>query len=116
MAKRQTIPEASDPLSAILGKGTSPAFRIGRALPEAAQAPDAVEEPTQKVGFRLPISLCEEIRDCVVFLQGPPLHLTVSEFGEEACRRELERLRDAHNGGREFPSRQKEPRTGRPVG
>jgi hypothetical protein len=82
-------------------------------VPTVEQAP---EEPTQKMGFRLPISLCEEIRDCVVALQGPPLHLTVSQFGEEACRRELDRLKAAHNEGTAFAKRGKNPRVGRPVG
>lgn len=117
MAKRQTIPEARDPLSAIVGAAEAPSreSRPRSPKPEAPEAGEA-EEPTRKMGFRLPVSLCEEIRDAVVALQGPPLHLTVSKFGEEACRRELERLKAEHNDGEAFDKREQAPRTGRPVG
>lgn len=116
--KRQTIPMERDYLGAILdGTGDKPPAppRRSRAANPSAPAEQPVE-PVRKFGFRLPDSLCEEIRDAVVFLQGPPLHLTVSQFGEEACRRELERLKAEHNDGEDFPKRGKEPRVGRPVG
>lgn len=122
--KKQTIPTERNYLAAILDgpdeKTPEPPKRQSRAeVPAAPKAPDPAPqpfEPTRKFGFRLPDSLCEEIRDAVVALQGPPLHLTVSEYGEEACRRELERLKAEYNDGKPFPKRGKSPRTGRPIG
>ncbi len=52
----------------------------------------------------------------VVAIQGPWLHLAISQFGEEACRRELGRLEAACNEGEAFGKRGKNPRVGRSAG
>jgi len=121
MARRKTIPDGNDPLSAILGAGgrsgasVAPERRRPREAPqEQPEAPPVL--PKVRVGFDLTIELSEAVRDCVVFLQGPPLHLNMSKFAEEACRREIERLQHEANEGEPFPKRQQAPRTGRPVG
>jgi len=51
----------------------------------------------------------------VVFLAGPPARLTLAGLAETALRRELERLKKTHNGGKAFPRREAELRGGRPV-
>ena len=105
MARRKTIPEGNDPLSAILGgaMGSKSPPPPGRGRPRAATPePEAAEVvlPKVRVGFDLTIDLSEAIRDCVVFLQGLPYHLDMSKFAQEPCR-EIERLpQEAQRGGR----------------
>jgi hypothetical protein len=67
--------------------------------------------------FHLPIELVSEARDAVLALSGPPVRLTLSRLGEDAIRRELERLKRQHHAGRPFPHDPKaELRGGRPIG
>lgn len=66
--------------------------------------------------FHLDAAQLEELRDAVVYLSGPPVRLTVTEFVREAFKRELDRLRKTRNHGKPFPHRDGPPRTGRPVG
>jgi len=65
--------------------------------------------PRVRVGFDLPADLSEAVRDCVVFLQGPPYRLNISKCAEEACRGEIERLRHEANRGEDFRKRQQAP-------
>jgi hypothetical protein len=68
--------------------------------------------------FLLPIELVNEARNTVVALSGPPHRLTLARLMENALRRELDRLREERTGrlrGREFPQREEEVRTGRPI-
>ena len=69
--------------------------------------------------FQLPSELLNEARNTVVALSGPPHRLTLAKLMEGALRSELERLRGerlGRNRGREFPQREAEVRTGRPIG
>jgi len=74
-------------------------------------------EPSRKQKFnsRLAPELADAVRDCVVALSGPPERLTIDSFAAEAFRREVERLKKAHNGGRDFPPREYAPKPGRPI-
>ena len=68
--------------------------------------------------FLLPIDLINEARNTVVALAGPPHRLTLARLIENALRKELDRLRQERMGrlrGREFPQREQEVRTGRPI-
>jgi hypothetical protein len=47
----------------------------------------------------LPQALVEEARNATVALSGPPTRLTLARLVEEGLRREIQRLRDAHNAG-----------------
>jgi post-segregation antitoxin (ccd killing protein) len=66
--------------------------------------------------FHLPHELFEEARDAVVQLSGPPVRLTLAALAETALRRELDRLKRAHNQGEAFPRRRVGLRGGRPIG
>jgi hypothetical protein len=70
----------------------------------------------ERATFHVSHSLLDEARDAVVHLSGPPTHLTMSSLVEDALRHEIERLRQAHMGGKPFPKRKRDPRAGRPVG
>ncbi len=61
---------------------------------------------------RVPEEFGEEVRDTVVHLSGPPLHLGMSSLIERALRRELPLLRKKYNRGRRFPKRTTHLRTG----
>lgn len=65
--------------------------------------------------FHLDLELFEQTRDAVVFLAGPPAHLTLARLLEDALRAELARLAKKHNNGEPFPSRKVPVRTGRPI-
>jgi hypothetical protein len=57
----------------------------------------------------------DELRDIVVSLSGPPDRLTLSDLAGSAPRREAQRLKLLHKGGRRFPKRGQELRSGRPI-
>jgi hypothetical protein len=63
----------------------------------------------------LPPDLLDEARNATVFLAGYPLRLTLTRLVEQALRSELERLKNAHNGGEDFPPRTEELKGGRPI-
>ncbi len=63
----------------------------------------------------LPEELLNQARDAVVSLAGYPTRLTLTQFAEDAFRAELERLKEAHNGGEAFPNRAEELKGGRPI-
>ena len=121
--RRTTIGE--NPLDALLpppaedrdvseakGSGSPPAH-----LPGASPSPLPPPRPEKvRATFHLPADLIEEARDTVVALSGPPHRLTLAAVAEEAFRRELERLRKAHNDGKRFPMRAGELKGGRPIG
>lgn len=65
--------------------------------------------------FHISANLLEEARNAVVHLAGPPTRLTLADLAENALKRELERLKKAHNSGKEFPVRNGELRGGRPI-
>lgn len=114
MAKRRSIPEGADPLGAILGsdREAPPTGRGGAEVREGRR-----RKPTAKkrMAFDVSAELGERIRDAVMHLSGPPLHLNLSRFAESAFLRELERLQEEENDGTAFPSRTEDPRPGRPL-
>ena len=63
----------------------------------------------------LPPDLLDEARNATVFLAGYPLRLTLTRLVERALRSELQRLKDAHNSGEDFPPRTEELKGGRPI-
>lgn len=58
-----------------------------------------------RVTAHLDGQLAEDVRNCVVALQGPPLHLTMTKFLEEASRAYMTRLQKEQNKGKPFPLR-----------
>lgn len=82
---------------------------------------DTVQARAGKVRatFHLPEALMNEARNTVVALSGPPYRLTLAKLAENALRLEMERLKAARDGrqrGKDFPQRDDEVRTGRPIG
>ena len=65
--------------------------------------------------FHVSAELLEEARNAVVYLAGPPTRLTLADLAETALKKELERLKKAHNSGKEFPARNGELKGGRPI-
>jgi hypothetical protein len=65
--------------------------------------------------FQISTELLDELRDIVVSLSGPPDRLTLSDLAESALRREAQRLKQLHKGGKRFPERNQELRSGRPI-
>jgi hypothetical protein len=122
---RKTIGE--NPLDAVIpsakplkapgrAKGTKVRGRPAPA-PEKSSEGDKVRRDGGKVRatFHIPGELLEECRDAVVHFSGPPLRLTLADLAENAIRKELVRLKKAHNEGKEFPARSGELRGGRPI-
>jgi len=112
--RRPTI--GNDPLEAYV-----PAKRDTRDADTKADRPAA--NASAKAGggskvratFHISESLLQEARNAVVYLAGPPTRLTLADLAENALKRELERLKKAHNSGKEFPARNGELRGGRPI-
>jgi post-segregation antitoxin (ccd killing protein) len=71
--------------------------------------------PKVRATLYLPADLLEEARDAAVYLAGYPVRLTLTKLAEDALRAELRRLKDAHNGGRDFPPRTEDLKGGRPI-
>ncbi len=114
--RRATIGE--NPLDLIVpAKAAVKASRRG--LAPAGTTPRPAPKPRKaakvRATFHLPEDLFDEARNAVVFLAGPPARLTLAGLAETALRRELERLKKTHNGGKAFPRREAELRGGRPV-
>ncbi len=63
----------------------------------------------------LPQDVLEEARDATVHLAGYPVRLTLTKLAETALRRELRRLKDCHNDGKDFPPRSEDLKGGRPI-
>ena len=63
----------------------------------------------------LPQDVLDEARNAVVHLAGNPVRLTLTKLAEMALRRELQRLKQLHNQGQEFPAREGELKGGRPI-
>lgn len=111
--RRPTI--GNDPLDAYV-----PAARVPR-KPEAAEPEEAIVSTRPRSAakvratFHVSAELLEEARNAVVYLAGPPTRLTLAELAETALRKEIERLRKAHNSGKAFPVRDGELKGGRPI-
>lgn len=120
--RRPTI--GADPLDALLSaprpttrpapaKSSTPSRKAPKAKKEAE--PQAAPSRLLKATYNVPADLVEETRNAVVALSGPPVRLTLSGLVETALRRELERLRKAHNGGEPFSGPGTALRGGRPL-
>jgi hypothetical protein len=57
-----------------------------------------------------------KVKDAVAVFNGWPHQYTMARFVEEAFTAQLERLKNEHNRGREFPVTNRKIRTGRPPG
>ena len=68
-----------------------------------------------RVTIQISAELLDELRDVVVSLSGPPDRLTLTELAEGALRREVDRLKRVHRGGKNFTKRAQELRGGRPI-
>lgn len=113
--RRPTI--GNDPLEAYVPAKREP-LEAG-AVADSSHRPAASAKPRSagkvRATFHISSELLEEARNAVVFLSGPPVRLTLADFAEGALKRELERLKKAHNSGKEFPTRSGELRGGRPI-
>lgn len=116
--RRPTIGE--NPLDALLStprpapaKPPTPS----RTTPKAKKAaePPAGTSRLVKATYNVPEALVEETRNAVLSLSGPPVRLTLSALVEAALRKELERLRKAHNAGEPFSGPGTALKGGRPL-
>lgn len=73
------------------------------------------QSPKIRATLYLPQDLLDEARDATVHLAGYPLRLTLTKFAEQAFRAELQRLKDNHHGGYDFPPRDEDLKGGRPI-
>jgi hypothetical protein len=103
--------------------GAGEAADLSGARPAPPLASCAIERSPARVRLRkirgtfsLTSDLFEEIRNAAFHLSGPPLRLTMASVAEIALRRELNRMKLLHNGGRDFPQRTAALRGGRPIG
>jgi hypothetical protein len=75
----------------------------------------ANETPKVRATLYLSVEVLNEARNAAVHLAGNPARLTLTKLAEEAMRRELARLKDRYNGGKNFPDRTEELKGGRPI-
>lgn len=109
MTRKHRPAIGEDPLDAVLG-GSATVLRKrpgGRVVP---QAPAATGRRV-RLTVQVPPGLVEDLRDACYSER-----LTLTGVAEEALRRELDRLRKAHNAGKPFPPRRGKLRVGRPIG
>ncbi len=71
--------------------------------------------PKVRATLYLPSDLLEEARNAAVHLGGNPARMTLTKLAENAFRRELQRLKERYNDGRDFPQRDEDLRGGRPI-
>jgi hypothetical protein len=109
--RRPTI--GNDPLEAYVPAKRDPS------KPESETEPTDSAKPRTgakvRATFHVSADLLEEARNAVVYLAGPPTRLTLADLAEAALKKELERLKKAHNAGKEFPARNGELKGGRPI-
>lgn len=85
-------------------------------VPEnAMNIPFRSPSPKVRATLYLPQDLLDEARDATVHLAGFPLRLTLTKFVEQAFRAELQRLKETHNDGCDFPPRDEDLKGGRPI-
>lgn len=73
------------------------------------------ETPKVRATLYLSAGVLDEARDAAVHLAGYPARLTLTKLAEDALRKELQRLKDEFNGGKNFPRRSEDLRGGRPI-
>jgi hypothetical protein len=71
--------------------------------------------PKVRATLYLPADLLDEIRDAASYLAGYPARMTLTKLAEHAFRRELQRLKEIHHNGTDFPQRTEELKGGRPL-
>jgi hypothetical protein len=81
----------------------------------APAAPAAARDRKVRATFHVPAALVEDARSAVIALAGPPLRLTLAALVESALRRELDRLKKAHNDGKPWPPVTERLVGGRPI-
>lgn len=112
--RRATI--GNDPLEAYVpGKRGARDAEAESARPPAKASAKAGGGSKVRATFHVSSNLLEEARNAVVYLAGPPTRLTLADLAESALKRELERLKKAHNSGKDFPARNGELKGGRPI-
>lgn len=68
-----------------------------------------------KVTIQLPVELIGELKNAIVYLQSKGRDETLSGQIKMAIERHMNLMRDAYMGGRPFPKRKKQLRTGRRI-
>lgn len=114
--RRPTI--GDDPLAALIPAKASKPPSLGKAAPKPdakSPRPSDVVRKTDRVTYNVHVDLIAETRNAVLSLGGHPLRLTLAALVESALRRELERLRKAHNGGKPFKGPGTALKGGRPL-
>ena|SRR5581483_6289990 len=106
---RSRPPLGVDPLDMLLGKSSTTVRPPGN----LAGVPSSRKV---RATFHLPQALVDEARNATVALSGPPLRMTLARLVERGIRAELARLRETHNHGEPFPSRDANLVGGRPIG
>jgi hypothetical protein len=113
--RRRTI--GNDPLEAYVPAKTESRNKPG--VEGESEGTDKTVRPRSmgkvRATFHVSGEVLEEARNAVVYLAGPPTRLTLADLAENALKRELERLKKAHNSGKAFPARTGELRGGRPI-
>jgi hypothetical protein len=77
--------------------------------------PSESSGPKVRATLYLPADLLDEIRDAASYLAGYPARMTLTKLAEHAFRRELQRLKEIHQNGTDFPQRTEELKGGRPL-
>jgi hypothetical protein len=101
-------------------QGSAHATRIESSTSVNAQGAKVTQmrsEQNQKVRATLyiPQDVLDEARNAVVHLAGYPVRMTLTKLAETALRRELLRLKECYNEGRDFPPRDEDLKGGRPI-
>ncbi len=79
-------------------------------------SPDRTKlQPKVRATLYISAELLDEARNAAVYLAGYPARLTLTSLVENALRTELQRLKEQHLGGQEFPYRQADLKGGRPI-
>ncbi|MFC8899027.1 hypothetical protein [Streptomyces cinereoruber] len=115
-AWRQSSPSAGARGVAVLLAGLG-------ALPAQVTVPDDEPEPDtvaaaggkKKVPAYIADVLLDRLRNTVVALQGADRTVTLSSFVQDAVAAAVKEAEGKHNGGRPFPARRKELKTGPPI-
>jgi hypothetical protein len=72
-------------------------------------------QPKVRATLYISAELLDEARNAAVYLAGYPARLTLTSLVENALRAELQRLKERHLGGQQFPHRQADLKGGRPI-
>ena len=73
------------------------------------------DSPKVRATLYLSSEVLDQARNAAVHLAGYPARLTLTKLAEDALRKELQRLKDEFNGGKDFPHRSQQLSGGRPI-